>query len=169
MLREIFLKKTAQFFPWRRYFQGSCHQSQTCSCCFTIGVPEMNRDWLKKWGAAAEYAEQRKDCNKQLIILKDKRHWKICSHVGHPSAKDILSPKAYRFVVVGIIIQSGKPFGKMACTKKNEKRSLVIVTARIKARKCKTLIRKVWAITRQKEHPASYHITTRDWIYNRLQ
>ena len=54
---------------------------------------------------------------------------------------------------------------------KLERRPVVIVTACMKARKYKTLLRKAWTMARQKEHPnpASYHITIRDWIQNRLR
>ena len=86
---------------------------------------------------------------------------KIFSHVGHPSAKDILSRNAYRLVNVFVIVQSGKHFWENGMNQgKLERRPVVIVTSCRKAGKYKTLIRKAWTMARQKEHPnpASYHI-----------
>ena len=37
---------------------GTAAQFETCSCCFTVCVPEMNRDWPNQW-SAREYAKQR--------------------------------------------------------------------------------------------------------------
>ena len=55
---------------------------------------------------------------------------KIFSHLGHPSAKDILSSNAYRFVIVFIIVQRGKHFWENGMNQgKLERRPVVIVTA----------------------------------------
>ena len=42
---------------------------------------------------------------------------RIFWHLGHPSAKDILSRNGYRLVIVFVIVQRGKHFWKMAWTK----------------------------------------------------
>jgi len=68
---------------------------------------------------------------------------RIFSHLGHPSAKDILSRNAYRFVIAFAIVQRGKHFWENGMHQgKLERRPVVIVTACLKAQKYKTLIRK---------------------------
>jgi len=68
---------------------------------------------------------------------------RIFSHLGNPSAKDILSRNAYRFVIVFVIVQRGKHFWENGMNQgKLERRPAVIVTTCMKARKYKTHIRK---------------------------
>jgi len=97
----------------------------------------------------------------------------ISSHLGHPSAEDVLSRKAYRFVVVFAVVQNVKTnfWEKGMNQRKSKRRSVVIATDCMKGRKYKTLTRRDWAMARQKNtpNPASYHITMRDWIQSRLQ
>ena len=60
---------------------------------------------------------------------------RIFWHLGHPSAKDILSRNGYRLVIVFVIVQRGKHFWENGMNQgKLERIPVVIVTACMKAR-----------------------------------
>ena len=94
---------------------------------------------------------------------------RIFWHLGHPSAKDILSRNGYRLAIVFVIVQRGKHvLGKWHEPRKVGKDTCC---HRHCLHESTELIRKAWTMAGQNEHPnpASYHITIRDWIQNRLQ
>ena len=74
---------------------------------------------------ASKRSEQASDNIQRPRIIS-----RIFSHLGHPSAKDILSRNAYRFTIVFITVQRGKHFWENGMNQgKLERRPVVIVTA----------------------------------------
>ena len=90
---------------------------------------------------------------------------RIFWHLGHPSAKDILSRNGYISFSYRFRYRSKR---ETFLGKWHEPRKVGMDTCchRHCLHESAELIRKAWTMARQKEHPnpASYHITIRDWI-----
>ena len=107
--------------------------------------------------AALQEKAQRKDCNKQALHWKATNISRIFSHLGHPSAKDILWRNAYSVsLLLSLSFTAGNMFRKTPCSKESWKGDMLsssLLKHKIHHAHC--------AMAKQEEHPnpASYHIT----------